>query len=169
MDNSKSFDISFNDVGFFALNHLLKQKRFYLKFDAFTKFLKEVAFNAQHRGIKVSCNTSWSKRESFDELIKDYFKTIVAKDGTLIVYIKKQNTNNFDFQKLMEQNTNIVSQEFLKNFSSKNTLAILDGNENILEDTDKTAIMQDYIYPGKWINETPEERQESNNLVMSIL
>jgi len=165
----KPFDISLNDAGFFALNYLLKQKKFYLKYDAFTKFLNEIAFNAQHSGIKVSCNTSWAKRENFDELIKDYFKSIVAKDGTLIIYVKKQKMNMTNFQAQMEQNTNIVSQEFLKKFSPKETLAILDGNDNILEDIDKSAIMQDYIYPGKWTNETPEERQESNNLVMSIL
>ena len=75
----KPFDISINDVGFFALNHLLKQKKFYLKYDAFTKFLNEIAFNAQHSGIKVSCNTSWAKRENFDELIKDYLSLLWQK------------------------------------------------------------------------------------------
>jgi len=169
MDNYKPFDISINDVGFFVLNHLLKQKKYYLKFDAFTKFLNEISYNAQNDGIKVSCEMSWAKREDFDNLINDYFKSIVAKYGILIVYVKRQNINIFNFQELMEQNVDIVSQEFLKKYSSVNAFAILDGNENILEETDKTEIIKEYIYPGTWKNESPEEIQESNNLVMSLL
>jgi len=164
----KNFNLNFCDVGYFTLKQLLLQNKKILQLGVLYSIINETITKASEDNINVVCGTTYEDFVNLDNMVSSYFKTLTANEGSLIIFVKKENTILEAFENDLVENTNPTAQMLLQKYSGQKAQTILNSDKNTLTSADKQALLEEAMHPESWREYSTDEIFENTQFAKKL-
>jgi len=168
MTGKKTFNLNFCDAGFFALKQLLLQNKKVLQVGVLYSIINETIIKASKDNIDVVCGTAWEDFVKLDNMVSNYFKTLTADEGSLIIFVKRENTILETFENDLVEYTNPTAQMLLQKYSGQKAKTIINSEENTLTHMEKQAILHEAMNPELWRDFSTDEIFENTQIAKTL-